>query len=338
MEATYTSIKHHERFFEIRPVIEQTQVIVVPKKKQDTSKIEYPCKLFLDQSTKTGYAIYDKRRKLIKAGNIDKKYNAGLLGYRKDLKDLLTDIINEYQVNEVRYEETYHEANMVTTEVLITIKTMIKDMIYERQLLYEGEPDKQIDGMGVDHRLWKKELAKPKKFNGGKGGDKAEVQKYVNNRYAMFPHMSEKDQLTEDMYDAIGMGIALCVKRDLTNDTYQLARYEKNLPYDSSVHKPNPEDEKAGKEPEWQEVVGGLRKNLRTAYELGGHMTLQLDRRKNYPEQIRQILTHRDCLLVVKIPKDYRYWGLILLEYGIAPKELGEQQDIYLLCARKKRK
>lgn len=333
-----TSINHIERFFDIRPVVEQTQVIVIPRKEQDTSKIEYPCKLFLDQSTKTGYAIYDKRRKLIKAGSLNKKHNAGLMGYRKDLKEHLLQIIEDYQIDEIRYEETYHEANMVTTEVLITIKTMIKDLIYERQLLFENEPDKQIEGLGVDHRLWKKELAKPKKFVGGKGNDKAEVQRYVNERYALFPHLPEKDKLTEDMYDAIGMGIALCVKKDLTNNTYQLARYDKKLPYESTVYLPKLEDLENDQEPEWQTVIPKLRKVFKTAYELGGYMTLQLDRRKNYPEQVRQILTHRDCVLVVKVPYEYRYWGLILLEYGIAPKELGENKDIYVLFARKKRK
>src|SRR5699024_12642393 len=67
------------------------------------------------------------------------------------------------------------------------------------------------------------------------------------------------------------------------------------------------EDKQKRKE---EEFVKKLRKPFRVAYEEGGLIELELEKNKGVKKLFRQFLSHKDALTFVRIPKDYKYWGV----------------------------
>lgn len=298
----------------------RSSVIPIKKCDQEVENIKYPCYLLMDQSTETGYTVYDDDYQLIMSGNLGKN-NASLEEYKYALKDVVDELIEEYKIKTIFYEEVYDKENMWTTEVLLYIKHAIKDIAYL---------NKEVEVFGVDHMTWKVKLASPNKFNTS-NNHKKEVLKYVEGVYPLLFMDKENSKLTEHMVDALGMGIGLLVKRTRRGGFYDTVRFNKNLPIHQMILK-------VDEDVMWEEVVGKCRKPYRDAFAVGGVTELELNRRKGIGDLFRRYLTHKDALAVVRIPKDYKDWGILLLEHGKKPSELGKDKDFWLLSVRKKRK
>lgn len=314
-------VKDIRVFYEIKEKKDRSSVRFIPKEEQVISDIKKPCYIFLDQSTFSGYAVYDSKNQLITSGEVQKK-NTSLEEYKYTFKDIIYALVDEYEVSTIFYEEVYDEANMWTTEVLMYIKHMIKDIGYLR---------KDVEVFGVDHTKWKRMLAAPEKFSAKKGKHKDEVKKYVEGVYPLLFMDVKYGKLTENMIDAIGMGVGLLVKQSRRGGFYNTVRYNKNLPIHEKVMATQVSED-------WDEIIRKSNKPYRDAYGVGGVMELELDRRRAVGDLFRRYLTHRDGVAYVRIPKDYKDWGVLLLKHNIKPSDLGEQQDFLLLAVRKKRK
>lgn len=308
-------MKIQEFYFDIPEDYRKTQEIAVVKKEnvKGSHLIKYPCHLFLDQATKTGYVIVDDNRRLVKAAHIAKDYSESLEAYKYGLKDIILKEVDDYKINDVWHEEAYDKANHWTTEVLMYIKHMIKDLAYESG----GE----IRVLGLDHMKWKSLLAKPGKFKRGKNGeDKDEVRKLVHLVYPLL-------NLPEDTMDALGMAISI-VWKQTAKSSYYNARINKNLPVHVEVftlkENENIED-KVNK--------SGVRFTRKA--ELGG--IHEFEYVESYDEILncRYILSFRDCVCYSKIPF-HRNIGMILLHYGINPANLEEGEEVIVMASRKK--
>lgn len=306
-------------FFEVKGGKHRTSVKAVKEEEQNKADIEYPCFLFLDQSTSTGYALYDNKSQLVLGGVIEKG-KANLTDYKYKLKGILEELIDDYKVSNVFYEEVYDKENMWTTEVLMYIKHMVQDISYFKE---------DVEVLGVDHMVWKSKLAGKDKFNTS-GNHKVEVKKYVEGVYPLLFIDKEYIDLTEHTVDAMGMGIGLMVKQTRRGNFYHTVRYKKNLPIEELIV--------AKGDKSWEEVIAKCRKPFRDAYELGGIMELELDRRRGIGDLFRRILTHRDGVACVKVPRDYKDWGVTLLLHNKSPEELTESKDFWLIAVRKRRK
>lgn len=330
----------------------RNSVTIIPRRKQEFDKIEKPCTLFIDQSTDTGYALFDKKKRLVMLGALRKSGKTGLGDYKFSLEALMEVLIEEYGVETVVYEEVYDHANRWTTEVLHYIKHTIKDLETRAKL---EDSDKKLTVMGVDHLRWKKELASPNKFSPKKGKDKEEVEKHVSYTYPLLLTGDNRKKLTEDMIDALGMGIGVLVKTTLTGKMYHKARYDKRLPIDveildSTRHKGLIEFCQTGesyddyiinheeKAPEIDEAVSKLRKPFREAYEVGDVVRLDYDKGKLYADTVRQYLSHIDQIVVTEVTKDYRYWGYYLLMLNKDMTDIEPDGTYYIAVARRRRR
>lgn len=308
-------MKREDFYFDILPDYKQTQGISVVKKEKvkGNELIKYPCHLFLDQSTRTGYVIIDDNRRLIRGGVIEKGYSDSLESYKFGLKDIILELVNDYKINDVWHEETYDKANHWTTEVLTYIKHMIKD------LAYESGGDIRV--LGLDHMKWKSLLAKPGKFKRGKNGDdKNEVKKLVNLVYPLL-------NLPEDTTDALGMAIAI-VWKQTAKSSYYNARINKKLPVNVEIFTMKKDELIEDKIQKY-----GVR--FKRKYEVGG--VHEFEYVESYDEVLncRYILSFRDCVCYSKITY-HRNLGMILLHYGINPYELEEGEEVIVMASRKK--
>lgn len=306
-------MKIKEFYFDILEDYRNTQGITVVKKEdvKGIQLIKYPCHLFLDQSTSTGYVIIDDNRRLVKGGHIEKDYKDSLESYKYGLKDIILKEVEEYQINDVWHEESYDKANHWTTEVLHYIKHMIKDLAYES--------DGKIRVLGLDHAKWKSLLAQPGKFK-RTGDDKAQVQKLVKLVYPLM-------DVPEDTFDALGMAIAIIWKQTAKNSYYN-ARINKNLPVNTEVFtlKAN------------EDILPILMKKgvrFTRKYELGGLHEFEYDTSYDEILNCRYVLSFRDCVCFTRITF-HRNMGMILLHYGINPSSLEEGEDVVIMASRKK--
>lgn len=304
-------MKQVDYYFDIVGNLNDKHTILPVDKNKVKGTIEYPCHLFLDQSTKTGFAIVDDKRRLVYAGLIEKEDKDSLEHYKYTLKDILNDLIQLYQIKVVWYEEAYDKANHWTTEVLYYIKHMIKDLAYEH-----GE---EIKVYGLDHMKWKSLLAKPAKFK-RTGDDKKQVRKFVNDMYPLL-------NLPEDTTDAIGMSIAIIWKQT-EKKMYYNARINKKLPVHLEVTTMLPGDD-------IEEIIRSYGKRFTKKLDISGFD--YFDYVIEYDEILnsRYLLSFRDTVCWSKIPY-HRNMGMILLHYGIIPKKLREGEDVILIACRKK--
>lgn len=273
-------------------------------------------RIFFDQSTNTGYAIYEEDKlRIVGRLNIDK--SSSVEAYKFELKTIVENYIDTIGIDEVWYEEVYDDKNKRTTEVLMYIKHLFKDISYEKM-----RREEYIGMYGVDHMVWKKIMS-----DGGikKGTDhKKQVQEYVEKELKLSKDVSR--HMNEDMFDSVGIGIARSIKLG-ENGHYMMARYYKRLP----VH------ESYILEDDVDLVDKKLNKPFREARDLG---ILYYDK-ESYgnikPNELaRRVLTHRDCLVVIEVGKDYKEFGIMLLKHGIRPKQVKEDR-ILLTYARKRR-
>lgn len=302
-------------YFDILDDFKKTQEIspVAKEKVKGNELIKYPCHLFLDQATSTGFAIVDDKRRLVRAGLIKKGYKDSLEDYKFGLKDEILSLISEYKINDVWHEETYDKANHWTTEVLLYIKHMIKD------LAYESGGDIRV--FGLDHMKWKTLLAKPGKFKRTKSGDdKKEVKKLVNLVYPLL-------NLPEDTTDALGMAIAI-VWKQTARSSYYNARINKKLPVNVEVFTLKVDED-------IEEKIKKMGVRFTRKYDLGG--VFEFEYVDSYDEALncRYILSFKDCVCYAKIPF-HRNLGMIMLHYGIIPSKLEEGEEVIVMASRKK--
>lgn len=330
-----------QNYYEIKPRSKQQQV-VKRRNKVDLTEIKLPCYLFLDQASNTGFSLFDSESRLVITGTINRG-RTSLPDFKKELVEYIRQLTETYQVETLFHEEVYDQLNMVTTEVLFYIKHAIQDL---------GYFNKNLTVLGLDHRTWKSNLAKPEKFNFS-ADNKKETEKWVHDIYPLI------NLKTEDEYDALGMGISVMIKEKGKKNFYKQARYNKKLPVHFMLHEdtfPMTEDVEvenlayANELLEAQEeettkqiesIVQKLRKPFREAYKADGVAELELEKRKGVEDTFRRYLSHKDKLVYVRIPKDYKYWGVLLLEHGISPEtfETKDNPDgsYCLIGCRKKR-
>ena len=134
----------------------------------------------------------------------------------------------------------------------------------------------------------------------------------------------------QDMMDSLGMGIARLVKCEGMSH-YNLARFNKNLPihekliFVETIEEVLSEDYK-------------LNKPYQVAKDIGGVKELELDTNKQLGVNIRKVLSHEDCLLIVRIPQNYRYFGMLLLENGVdITTGILDTHEAVMMFSRKKR-
>lgn len=340
-----TGIKYTQYYYTLARHTERNTVTIA---KEEQTGIEYPCKLLLDQSTSTGYAVYDSYNQLVTSGELIKKTNTSVGRYKHVLSLLLHYFIEKYQVKEVLYEEVYDEANYFTTEVLQYLKHMIRDIEVENEIHNRG---RAVKVYGVDHRIWKKGLAQPDTFKAKKGKDKEEVRKYVELMYPLLFIGRNKSKMREDMVDAIGMGIGMYVKETASGKMYNKVRYEKNLPLDEKLYigeypilqtyvakggdydKLSPEEKE-----ELNYFVTKQRKPFRDAYDVRGMEVIDIPNNRQYREMVRRYLTYTDCISVAEITPNHREWGLLLLEHNICLKDYDTEPTFYIVGARRRRR
>lgn len=305
-------MKIERRFFDFPEVSKEMQSVV--EVEEFIGEIEYPCHLFIDQATKTGFVIADDKRRLVTSGTFTKEDRESLQDYKYGLKKELTNLIEEYGVKMVWHEEAYDKANHQTTEVLYYIKHMIEDLGYEL-----GE---SIRVLGLDHARWKSLLAKPESFKRDKD-DKKQVAKFVGNYYPLL-------KLTEDETDALGMMIAIIWKSTELEVHYN-ARINKKLPVHVEVIV-------LGREDNILEKIEGLGRRFTKKLEgdYGGKIyEFEYNQRNDEVLNCRYFLHFRDAVCWSKIPY-HRNIGQILLHYGIIPKHLKEDDEIVVVGSRKK--
>lgn len=304
-------MKVQKFYFELPDDPKNTASVIQIEKEDDSKEICYPCHLFLDQSTKTGYVVVDDKRRLVTAGHVVKEPKDSLADYKFGLRDLIKELIEKYKIAVVWYEEAYDKANHSTTEVLYYIKHMIKDLAHE----YEEE----IKILGIDHMKWKSLLAKPGRFKRSQD-DKKQVAKLVKDVYPLL-------DLPEDTIDALGMSIAI-VWKQTEKSLYYNARINKKLPVFVEVTTMKKGDT-------IEEIVSRLGKHFRKKMEEKGIFYFEYNTDYDEVLNCRYILSFRDGVCWSKIPY-HRNMGMILLHYGIIPKKLEEDEEVILIACRKK--
>lgn len=276
-------------------------------------------KLFFDQSTNTGYALF-QGEELRLTGKIEIGTRGSLETYKFNLKDIIDNYIEQLDIEEVWYEEVYDEKNMRTTEVLMYVKHLFKDINYTIK-----KQGKELGVYGVDHTKWKSILSdKGIKRN---QNDKEEVRKYVFSILNLGTNF--EPLISEDMSDALGMGIARSVK-STDKSFYMMARYESKLPINEQVV--------IGKDIDFQTIK--LRKPLRDGRDYGT-ITYESEDGKlpiKPHELARRVLSHRDVMVAIEIPKNFREYGILLLLNNIKYDDFKDENDkMYMVFSRKRR-
>ena len=152
-----------------------------------------PCKLILDQSTRTGFSIWDKHNSLVAVGVLYKESNSSVTSYKYEAIPRLDDFITRFEINEILLEDVFLQ-NVETYETLLYIKHSIEDLGHLRGIPVGAVPSSK----------WKQILARPNKFNAE--DEKAEVRKYVEKAFPLLFTGVYSVQITEDMVDSLGMG------------------------------------------------------------------------------------------------------------------------------------
>ena len=318
-----TKVDYKEVFVELKLGNERASIRAIPKENQNKEDIAYPCTILFDQSTRSGFSIWDSKKRLVMTGYVYKKDSCTVTEYKYILKEISEELIKEYQVKTIIHEEIYGGENYLTLEVLMYIKHMIKDLEFEN-------PDLKV--FGFHNRIWKKHLAKPKTFKfGATEQEKKEVRKLVEQYYPLLFVESDYYEITEDMADSIGMGIGLILNQKIAGNMLNLVQFNKKLPIHQMIIKKEENDD-------WETLISKLRKPYRDAYSVGKVMEIELNTNRKIDEQLKRVLTHLDCVVCVKIPKSYKNWGLILLEQNIKPSDLNGDKSFWIVSVRKKRK
>lgn len=307
-------MKVKDYFFTFPSKPENLSEVVLSDVEVDKSEIVYPCHLLTDQATHTGFLIVDDKRRIVRAGSLNKGDRESLYDYKIALKDHLEKLIEEYRVEVVWIEEVYDKMNKQTTEVLYYIKHMIQDLGEEY-----SKDGKELKVLGIDHQRWKSLLAKPNTFKKG-GNDKEQVRKLVKKYY---PLLNIKE---EDIIDTLGMMIGLVWNSGDRDIIYQ-ARINKKLPVNVEVRV-------LGEGESLAELVNGLGVRFRRKLD-NGLDEFEYNDRFDEVMNCRYFLNFRDSVCWAEIPH-HRNLGQILLRYEIIPKNIKENDRLIVVGSRKK--
>lgn len=316
-------VDYREIYVEIKLGNERATTRPVLEENQNSEAIQYPCTILFDQSTRTGFSIWDSKKSLVMTGCVYKKDTCSVTEYKYILKEIIENLIAKYRVDTIIHEEIFGGESFLTLEVLMYIKHMIKDLEFEND---------NLKVYGFNNKIWKKNLAKPKAFKfGNTEQDKKEVRRIVENYYPLLFVDANFCDITEDMSDSLGMGIGLILNQKIQGSLLNAVQFNKKLPIHSVIVKKEDSDD-------WNDIVAKLRKPFRTAHELNPLMEIELNTSKKIGDQLRRVLTHIDCITCVKIPKSYKDWGIILLEHNIKPSDLNGDKSFWIVSCRKTRK
>lgn len=299
-----------------------TEITYDEFKKSVLPQVQKPCYIFLDQASNTGFAVYSANARLLMYGELmrDAKEES-MTVFANLLVDWLVGLASStLQVTNIFYEEVYNLKNMVTTEQLFYLKNKIAELSVTHK-------DLGITTQGLDASAWKAKLANGIKFPKDREAQKKATIKLVEE---VFPLL---DFDKNDETDALGMSIGIMLRGDNYHEVWKMIRYNKRLPVHEIVMEKDLDTTEAV-----EEVVAKLRKPFRDAYAVGGYKELELDNRRKIDATVKKYLSYKDVLLGVKIPKKYKYWGLMLLENNINPDDLiREDESFILLSCRKNR-
>ena len=266
--------------------------------------IEFPCMLFIDQATNSGVSIFDNKKRLVKSFYL-KKDEKDNVKFRHKFKEIISNIIDEFQVNMLFCEKVFDGVNFNTVELLISLKETLEDIAYE----------KNIKCYPLNNKKWKARLAYPNKWENTKN-DKEQVNKYVKRYY---PNI----KVEQDIMDSIGMAIAVLFKGSNYIRPLEL-QLNKKLPVNLSVWVINNIDDLYDKIN--QSVhKHKLNKDIKT---------FDYDTKLDIYTNFRYILTNYDVVAVSEIPY-HRNYGQILLMHDIKPSEIGEKDTLIAVATRK---
>jgi hypothetical protein len=183
MELTAIKVKNHLFQSQIFFDLEEGQP---PEFRKDQFS---PCTLFVDPSTKSGLAIYSKTGELVAAFHAV-QVGDDLIQYRRDMYQLIVKLHQKFNFETLYFEDVYAGNYFETLKVLLSI----------RETFLEIEKDLKIKALGVNNKRWKAALGKK-----ASDDDKEHIRHWVGQKYAI-------DELSQDVIDAIGMGIAILQK------------------------------------------------------------------------------------------------------------------------------
>lgn len=294
------------------------QQTVMTDEKPNMSDLKMPCYMFLDQASHTGYSLFDDDSRLVLTGVIYREESRENFNtYIHEMVKEVEVICEEYGVTRLFYEEVYipEQVSVSTAEKLHYIKHHVQDVGYHN-------PD--IEVLGLDANRWKQELARPKAFKKS-DNDKDQVMKFVEE---VFPLVSFT---TDDESDALGMGIAVMIKDKNKQNIYNVTRYNKKLP----IHLEIMQADTPITDPEF---TNKLKVRYSVPFRVGGLYELALNRSKAVEQEIRKYLSHKDSLLYVKIPREYKYWALMLLLNNVSVHDITREDKSYILVASRKKR
>lgn len=274
----------------------------------DTELIQYPCSMYLDQATHTGICIYDNRKRLVTTMMLTKDKRQNIIEFRSEFRKELQNIIEHYKIDKIFCEDVFGGVNFDTTQKLISVRDNIVDIAYENN----------IKAYPLDNTKWKSRLAHPEGWR-QHIDDKEQIKMHVDKYYPL-------NNFEPDVYDAVGMAIAVLFKTD-PNIRPLTMQLDKKLRIDTLVRTANfdfAEDlEQLINETKYKRKLGNME------YKLFDYDTT-LDLNTNF----RYILTNYDVIAITKIPY-HRYYGQILLDYDIRPMDIAET-DVLIGIATKK--
>ena len=305
------------KYYELVDRRHQQQTIVTDVK-PDISELKMPCYLFLDQASHTGYTLWDEDSRLVLSGVMYRENNTeNFETFIHEMVSVIEDLCVDYGVTRLFYEEVYvpKEVSVSTAETLHYIKHHITDI---------GFRNKNVEVLGLDASRWKQELAKPQAFKRNKD-EKKQVMKFVEE---IFPLLSFT---TNDESDALGMGISVMIKDRNKKNIYNVTRYNKKLP----IHLEIFNNDRNYKDPA---IIDKLPVRFKRPYNIGGLYELPLNKRKGLDSEVRKYLSHKDSLLYVEIPRDYKDWGILLLTNNISIHDLTSEDKSYIVLASRKKR
>jgi len=265
-----------------------------------TSDIVYPCYLFIDQATKCGIAIYDKFKRLITTLYIKKEDTESIVEYRSKLKGLINDLIIKYKIEKLFCENVYQGENFNTVSVLVSIKEMLADIAYERNIKYYA----------IDNKKWKSKIIKPE-IQHLDLDEKGKIRKAVKDRYTYIDD-------EQDVIDAIGIALAVLFNED--SKPVEL-RLDKKLSIQHKVFLVNSPDE----------IYDNLLKEFKSKIHKLPIYTFDYDISLDFERNFKYVLTNYNVLAVSEIPYN-RYYGQILLMNNIKPSDTQDKILIGSAC------
>lgn len=303
-----------------RKMQQQTCFVETP---ENVSVWKKPCTLFLDQAQHAGYCIFDADSKLVLSGVMSRTSTDSVKDFVHDFIAELEILCVEYGVSKIYFEETYiptqgGQYSLGTVESLNYVKHKIEDISYNTQ--------NAVETLGIPNKTWKSTLARPETFKPTKNKkeEKAQVQKFVSKIYPLVAMISD------DECDAIGMGIAVMIKNPRRENRYNLTTFKKNLPIFVEFFNNDVDLSDLG--------MSKQKVRFSRPFGLGGLHELPINLRGDCYKDIRQFLSHKDAVVYLKISRNYKNWGTIILNENIAIDDITSEDKSFILMASRKRR